>query len=189
MNSVRSYFRLLRLAGFATCLSAFAASAVAADTAVLLEFGTNEGDEDVQRYGAALRWDLGMKWLETGDWHLGSHLEASVTYWDGNAGTTGDDDFVDFGLTPVLRFQRTATAGLAPFAELGLGIHVHTKDGIGDRDFGIPFTFGTHFGAGARFGEQGRYELVYRFQHLSNAGLSDDNPGINFHAVQFGIHF
>ena len=189
MNSVRYSFRFVRLAGLATCLSAFAASAVAADTTVLMEFGTNEGEEDVQRYGGAVRWDLGMKLLEAGDWHLGSHFELSVTYWDGNAGTTGDDGLVDFGLTPVLRFQRTATAGLVPFAELGLGVHVHTKDGIGDRDFGIPFAFSTHFGAGARFGQQGRYELVYRFQHLSNAGLGDDNPGINFHAVQFGIHF
>jgi hypothetical protein len=24
---------------------------------------------------------------------------------------------------------------------------------------------------------------------LSNAGLGDDNPGINFHAVQIGYHF
>jgi lipid A 3-O-deacylase len=189
MSSVRSDLPFFLPAVLAACLAAVAATATAADTTLLLEFGVNEGEEDVERYGAAVRWDLGLKWLETGDWHLGTHLEMSVTYWDGKPGTTGEDELVDFGLTPILRYQRTATSGLAPFAELGVGAHVHTEDGIGNRDFDIPFAFGTHFGAGARFGPQNQYELVYRFQHLSNAGLGDDNPGINFHAVQLGIHF
>jgi hypothetical protein len=175
-------------AAVALLIACFAAPATALDS-VLLELGMNEGDEDVERYGAALRWDLGVKWLETGDWYLGTYLEASVTYWDGTRGTTGENDLVDFGLTPILRYQRSPSHGLAPFVELGVGAHAHTEDGIGDRDFDIPFAFGTHFGAGARFGDGGRYELVYRFQHLSNAGLGDDNPGINFHVIQLGYHF
>ena len=165
-----------------------AGPASAIDT-FLLEGGVSESDENAERYGGAVRWDLGMKWMEAGDWHLGSYVELSVTYWDGEAGRTGDDDLVDFGLTPVLRYQRVADHGIAPFAELGLGAHVHTEDGIGNKNFDIPFAFGSHFGVGARFGAAGKYELIYRFQHLSNAGLGDDNPGINFHAVQFGVHF
>lgn len=166
----------------------WAAPSAAVDT-VLLEFGTNEGEEEVDRYGGAVRWDMPFKWAETGDWHLGSYVEFSVTYWDGTRGTEGDDELVDFGLTPALRYQRNPAHGIAPFVELGVGLHLHTEDGIGDRDFDIPFAFGSHFGAGFRFGDQGRYELVYRFQHLSNAGLGDENPGINFHAVQLGLHF
>ncbi len=181
-------FRSGQRAALALLILVFVTPASALDS-VLLELGMNEGDEDVERYGAALRWDLGLKWLETGDWHLGTYLEASVTYWDGTRGTTGENDLVDFGLTPVLRYQSTAAHGIAPFVEFGVGAHVHSEDGIGDRDFDIPFAFGTHVGAGARFGAGGRYELVYRFQHLSNAGIGDDNPGINFHAIQLGYHF
>jgi lipid A 3-O-deacylase len=89
----------------------------------------------------------------------------------------------------VLRWQRDPAHGFAPFAEIGVGAHGHTEDGISDEDFDIPFAFGSHIGLGARFGAQGRYEVIYRFQHLSNAGLGDENPGINFHAVQLGYHF
>tara|TARA_Y100001934_G_C12065605_1_gene637543 strand:+ start:81 stop:629 length:549 start_codon:yes stop_codon:yes gene_type:complete len=171
-----------------TWLLLWAASAPAVDT-VLLELGTTEGSEDAERYGGAVRWDLGGSWWQTGDWSFGSYLEFSVTYWDGERGTEDEDDLVDFGLTPVLRYQRTPSHGLAPFIEVGAGVHVHTEDGIGNRDFDIPFAFGSHVGAGVRFGDQGRYELGYRFQHLSNAGIGDENPGINFHALQLGYHF
>lgn len=166
------------------------AQPVAAVDAMLLEGGFSEGDADVERYGGALRWDLGATWWRTGDWSLASYIELSVAYWDGERGRSGEDDLVDFGLTPVLRWQRDPGAsGLAPFAELGVGAHGHTETGIGDEDFDIPFAFGTHLGVGARFGAGGRYEFAYRFQHLSNAGLGDDNPGINFHVLQLGYHF
>jgi hypothetical protein len=173
----------------AVLLSGFALSAPALDS-VLLEFGTSEGDEDTDRYGGAARWDIGGKWLVTGDWFLGTYLELGITYWDGRDGTTGNDSLVDFGLTPVFRWQRDAAASaFAPFAEIGLGAHGHTEDGISDEDFDIPFAFGSHVGLGARFGAAGRYEVIYRYQHLSNAGLGDENPGINFHVVQLGYHF
>lgn len=166
-----------------------AGPSVAALDTVVLELGFNEGDEDVERYGGAARWNFGGMWHQIGDWQLNSYLELSVTYWDGTRGTTGENDFVDFGLTPVFRYQRQPVENFSPFVEFGVGVHGHTEEGIGDRDFDIPFAFGTHFGAGARFGAQGRYEIIYRFQHLSNAGLGDDNPGINFHAIQLGYHF
>lgn len=174
----------------AFCAIVFAATPAFAIDTMMLELGFNEGKEDVERYGGAVRWNFGGNWHRIGDWQLDSYFELSISYWDGTRGTTGETDLVDFGLTPVFRYQRTPTqSGLAPFVELGLGVHGHTETGIGDREFDIPFAFGTHFGAGARFGEAQRYELTYRFQHLSNAGLGDDNPGINFHVIQLGYHF
>jgi len=157
---------------------------------IFLELGTIEGDEEVDRYGGSFRYTPETKWLESNNWYLSSYFEFGVTYWDGEIGTEGEDSLVDFGFTPVLRYQRAIGAGsIAPFFEFGAGAHAHTETGIGDKDIDIPFSFGSHFGAGARFGEQGRYELVYRFQHLSNAGLGDENPGLNFHVVQLGYYF
>ena len=78
---------------------------------------------------------------------------------------------------------------ISPFFEFGLGAHVHTDDSIGNKNFDIPFAFGSHVGGGLRFGSQAQYELIYRFQHLSNAGLGDDNPGINFHVLSLGYRF
>jgi lipid A 3-O-deacylase len=180
---------LTRLLLIAALAAAWATPARAIDT-LLLELGSSETDfEDTERYGGAVRWTLGNRWLQHGEWYLGTYIELAVSYWDGELGRTGEDSLVDFGLTPVLRYQRDPGLGLAPFIEIGSGVHGHTEDGIGSKNFDIPFAFGTHFGAGARFGTGGRYELVYRFQHLSNADLGDDNPGINFHVLQLGYHF
>ena len=164
------------------------ATPVLAIDAITLEGGIADSDEDVNRFGAMVRWDLQRKWLQTGDWRLGSYVEFSVAYWDGDKGRTGNDDLFDFGLTPVLRWEMEPNEGLAPFVELGVGTHLHTQTRIGDKDFDIPLAFGNHFGAGARFGG-GRYEVLYRFQHLSNASLGDDNPGLNFHTVLVSYHF
>jgi lipid A 3-O-deacylase len=169
---------------FCVCGKAYALDSV------VVELGSIEGDEEAERYGGAFRYAPETKWLESGSWYLSSYFEFGVTYWDGELGTEGEDSLVDFSLTPILRYQRSTSSGtIAPFFELGTGVHAHTETGIGDKDIDIPFSFGTHFGAGVRFGDTGRYELVYRFQHLSNAGLGNENPGLNFHVVQLGYHF
>ena len=155
---------------------------------LLFEGGTAEGDAEAERYGGAFRLNFDKPLLRSDNWDGLAYVELSVSYWDGEAGRTNTDSLVDFGLTPVFRLQRRMT-NFAPFAEIGVGAHLHTEDGIGDENFDIPFTFGSHFGLGFRFGSTGEYEFVYRFQHLSNASLGDNNPGINFHVIQFGFHF
>ena len=162
----------------------------AAIDAVFIEGGVTEDRVDAQRYGGAFRWELKPQWWQIGNWHLGSYVELSIDYWDAaTGGTTGKDDLVDIGVTPVLRYQRDPTHGFAPFIEFGVGVHGHSRTGIENKDFDIPFAFGEHLGLGARFGEGGKYELIYRYQHQSNAGLGDLNPGINFHSLSLGLHF
>ena len=155
---------------------------------VFLEGGTAEGDAEADRLGGSLRFNFGKPLVQTENWEGVTYLEFSISYWDGENGRTSTDSLVDFGLTPVFRFQKKVSR-FVPFAEIGLGAHFHTEDGIGDENFDIPFAFGSHFGLGFRFGPDSKYELTYRFQHLSNASLGDDNPGINFHAVLLGFHF
>ncbi|MFT4560619.1 MAG: lipid A 3-O-deacylase [Gammaproteobacteria bacterium] len=162
---------------------------VCAIDAVALELGTAAGDEDVDRIGVEIRWDWAAQWHTDGDWYLGGYWEIGAAYWDGKKGRTGNDSLGDFHVTPVLRYQRKPTASVIPFVEFGLGPHLHTDDSIGNKNFDIPFAFGSHVGGGLRFGNGGRYELLYRFQHLSNASLGDDNPGINFHVLNLGYRF
>ena len=56
-------------------------------------------------------------------------------------------------------------------------------------NFGSSFQFGDHIGAGVRFGDKGRYDVGYRYQHLSNAGIKEPNQGINFHQLRLQYHF
>ncbi|OUU75516.1 MAG: hypothetical protein CBC29_04250 [Methylococcaceae bacterium TMED69] len=152
------------------------------------ELGTSEGDANVDRYGGVLRYNFEQV-FQTGSGIQGRfYAELSATYWDGENGTTGNNDLFDFGMTPVFRLSKKGR-NLSPFIELGLGPHVHTKSKIENEDFDIPFAFGSHFGLGLELGGDGNFELLYRFQHLSNASLGDENPGINFHALQLVTHF
>ena len=153
------------------------------------EIGLNDGDA-IWRVGASADWEWLPRLLESGRWTLAAHLELSASYWDGDAGATGTSSVVEAGFGPLLRFSRAAPAGgVAPFLELGTGLHLMSSDEIQDLDFDLAFTFGNHIGLGLRFGADARCELGYRYYHLSNASLGDMNPGINFHVVRFVYHF
>tara|TARA_B100000686_G_C16594429_1_gene865188 strand:+ start:37 stop:594 length:558 start_codon:yes stop_codon:yes gene_type:complete len=170
-------------------LMLFITSGVQAYDTLLLELGIAEGDADAEKIGFQARFALPYTWLATQKWQLESYLEAGVSYWDGEKGTSGHKDLFDFSITPIARLQRTQSATIWPFVEVGFGVHIHTADGIGDENFDIPFAFGTHIGMGFRIGANRNYEIMYKFRHLSNADIGDDNPGINFHNLQFGYHF
>lgn len=165
-----------------------AARPVQAIDTIAFEIGT--GDDGADRVGVAVQWDWNKRWLQNGDWYLGGYWEISASYWDADNGRTGTDSLVEVGAAPVLRFQRdAATTDLAPFVELGVGLHLMSEDELEDRNFSEHFAFGSHLGAGLRFGARSQYELSYRFQHLSNAGIGDDNPGIDFHLLRLGYRF
>ncbi len=153
------------------------------------EIGTSAGDANVDRYGANLAWDWGVQWFKTGNWSLTGYWEIGVNAWDADPGRTGEETLVDGHVTPVFRWQRDVSTPLPVFLEFGVGAHGHSESAIEDKDFDIPFAFGSHLGVGARFGQNSEYELMYRYQHQSNAGIGDDNPGINFHLVSLGLHF
>ena len=96
----------------------------------------------------------------------------------------------DFGLTPVLRLQPNNPAGFSPYAELGVGFHFLSSTSVSpQRQFGSSFQFGDHVGAGVRFGDKGQYDIGYRYQHLSNAGIKQPNQGINFQQLRLQYHF
>ena len=165
------------------------AGSVHAGSAIYVEGGTDDDEDDASRFGLALSYELPYRFLETGNWYLGTAFEASASYWDARSGTTGNDSLFEGGLTGMLRYQRTPTGGLAPFVEAGTGPHVMSETGIANRDFDIRLAFASHVGAGFRMGSRGEWEFLYRFQHLSNAGLGDSNPGINFHLLRVGYWF
>jgi hypothetical protein len=169
------------------CATLAAAPAPALDGATF-ELGT--GDDDIDRFGATLTWDWGVQWFADGAWYLGGHWEIGGSYWEGDEGRTGNESLGEFGVTPVLRLSpHKPLGGWSSYLELGVGVHLMTDDQLGDKDFGTEFAFGSLAGGGVRFGSRGQFELGYRYQHLSNAGIEDSNPGINYHMVRIGYRF
>jgi lipid A 3-O-deacylase len=148
------------------------------------------GDEDAIRGGAAAVWDWNVQWLRLGNWSLGGQWELSASYWDGDEGCTGNDSLAEIGITPVFRYGTdTPLLGTYPFLEAAVGAHFLSQTELGDRRFGINYTFGDHVGAGFRFGTNRKFELVYRHQHLSNASISRHNDGIDFDLLRVGYRF
>ena len=142
----------------------FAAAPAFALEGVSLEAGGGTDGAKLLRIGA--EWNSHYRWL---GW------EASLGGWTG-----GHGHVYDLGFTPVARWGRS------PYLEAGIGGHILSDLDVGTgSEFSTRFQFGDHIGAGLRFG---RYDLGLRFQHLSNGGLRNPNPGINFVMVRLLYH-
>jgi hypothetical protein len=108
------------------------------------------------------------------------------SYVSGALGWMGDDydDTVIGSLGPAFRFtyQGLPLALVGGSAPTFLG-----RNHLGERNLGCAFQFTSHVGVALQLAR--RVELGYRLQHISNAGLGDDNPGLNSHAVSLAWRF
>lgn len=147
----------------------------------------NSNNTDLYRLGLQNKWN--RTWFNDGAWYLGGYWDLEAAYWDSDHDT--DNSLYEVSLTPVLRLQRDAglSQTVSPFTEIGVGGHLLSDREIGNRDLSSKFQFGLHMGLGLGFGDKGRYNLMYRYQHLSNANTRSPNQGINFHLVSFGYAF
>lgn len=156
-----------------------------------LEYGKSDSsNSDVSEAGASLQWKWDRKWFEGSDWHVGGYWEASIRQWENGSALKTNSGLTDIGFTPVFRLQQNKLANVAPYLEGAIGLHLLSKSSVStQRDFGSSFQFGSHVGAGIRFGQKWEYDLSYRYQHLSNVGLQRPNQGINFNQIRFAYHF
>lgn len=132
---------------------------------VSVEYGA--GTRDVNLWRLGLQWKMGafehhQRW--SGYWDL------SVGGWHGNEGTVHD-----VGLTPAFRYSKRPAG---PYLEAAIGFHILSDSHINsDLGFSTRFQFGDHLAAGY---QAGKWDGQVRLQHLSNGGMKNPNPGINF---------
>jgi hypothetical protein len=158
-------------AGAVFLLSAISAHAV---DSVSAELGAGSRKVTLWRVGA--QWDQHPAWLAGSHWNL--YWDASLGSWHSDTGTVHD-----FGLTPVFRH---AIARRGAYFDAGIGFHVLSDSHVSsDLGFSTRFQFGDHLGIGYRLGS---YDLSVRFQHLSNGGMRNPNPGINFLQLRLLYH-
>jgi len=118
-------------------------------------------------------WDLGKEW-----W-----LETRVDFSAGWLGGSAGNAFIG-SAGPAVVFGH----GKFPVTfEVGVGPAVLSHHEFASKNLGTWAQFTTHAGLNLDMGP--RWRLNYRFQHLSNAGLSTDNPGLNLHLVGFSYVF
>jgi hypothetical protein len=139
---------------------------------------------------------LTVGWAREWAWRRPLGAGHVVGYWEVAFGrwSTGHEDnrghawVTQVGVTPVLRWY-VREAGDA-FVEGGIGAHVvaplYRKP---NKRFSTTLNFGDHVAVGYRFGEDRRHEIALRFQHFSNAGIRQPNPGENFVQLRYARRF
>jgi hypothetical protein len=156
---------------------------------VTASLGKDNNSNKTRVFGVGVQNQWNRTWFTDGAWFLGGYWDASLAYMKSNLNS--NSDLYDFSLTPMLRLQRypDISSGVAPFSEVGLGGHLLTDKEIGDRDLATNFQFGSQLGVGLGFGDKARYELAYRYQHLTNASIKQPNDGLKLHLLSFGYNF
>jgi hypothetical protein len=118
-------------------------------------------------------------WNLSTNWHLQSRIDLSA----GWVGQHGDNAFIGT-LGPSLELSR---ARFPLSLEAGFSPTYISSYHFGTTDLGANAQFTSHIGL--NWDITSHLRLGYRFQHMSNAGIREPNPGFNLHVVSVGYLF
>lgn len=118
-------------------------------------------------------------WNLSTNWHLQSRIDLSA----GWLGQHGDNAFIGT-LGPSLELSR---ARFPLSLEAGFSPTYISSYHFGTTDLGANAQFTSHIGLNCDITSHLR--LGYRFQHMSNSGIREPNPGFNLHVVSLGYLF
>ncbi len=136
-------------------------------------------DEDFQQYEIYINYALPWRWQSAAGWFLSTYLNGTAGALRG-AGETG---FIG-SLGPSVAVGK---AGIPVVLAIGVSPTVLSKSEFDDAELGGKFHFTSHLGVFFQLGQ--RWDLGYRFQHMSNASIKSTNPGLNMHMFQLGYRF
>ncbi|MGA8864196.1 MAG: acyloxyacyl hydrolase [Gallionella sp.] len=162
---------------------------------VFIEYGLGDASVisslsmiNMYRVGALWKWH--KTWLSNGDWHVTGFWEASLGNWRGFKPEANNQTITDFGITPVFHLEQKEGAGVMPYLEAGIGVHLISPTSIySGRNFSTALQFGDALGFGVSLGERRQFDLGYRFQHLSNGDIKRPNNGVDFNQIHLGYRF
>jgi lipid A 3-O-deacylase len=146
------------------------------------------GDHHIKTLDLGVVWDPHLSWWQIGDWHFALIGEAHVGWWHTSEGNV-HNNIGEIGVTPMIRFIKSS-GSVQPFIEIGAGVRLLTSPRISsDTTLATAFQFADVAGVGLRFGAHQQYVAGYRFEHVSNGGIKEPNPGINFSQLYLQYHF
>ncbi len=152
--------------------------------AVALTFGSGT-DADISQVSLITHSGFWAHQFASG-WAVNAHLEFGLAEVNGKL-SGANKGIVVAGVTPVLRFEPKKSPG---FFEFGIGANYFDQKRIhSNKSVGTHFEFGDLIGVGFKAGDKDRFQVGYRLIHYSNAGISANNPGINFHQIRLQAEF
>lgn len=139
-------------------------------------FSFNDGDESFTQYETLLNYAPPWRWTIHDPITLGMRVTSTLGALKGG-GETGA--IGTLGLAFVLGDGHDFTV------RAGSAATYMSKDEYGDEDLGTHFQFTSHLAVTYRFWDE--LSARVRVQHMSNASLSDENPGVNM--MMFGLQY
>jgi Lipid A 3-O-deacylase (PagL) len=128
---------------------------------------------------AFLNFNLPYSWQLGRRWELKSRLDFS-------AGWLGDPG----GNASITTLSPTLVVGREHFplsVGAGAGATLLSADDFQEKDFGDVVQFTSYIGLDLDL--PAHLRLGYRFQHMSNGGISGRNPGLNLHMLALSYRF
>ena len=125
------------------------------------------------------------------DWfgEISLYWEASVNVWEYGAQNTHSSN-VAFALSPVLMKRIGTVADSYPvYLEAGIGASLVNDREFAGKDIGSHYQFEDRLGLVMSLDEDDSAQVSVRYMHYSNAGLNDDNPGLDFLSLSYIHHF
>ncbi len=139
----------------------------------------DESDEDFHSYEVVAYLETPWEWDLSDSVELDLEMEASVGVLDGNGETAG-----------LLHLGFAAFVEIDDFPlrlVLSTGPTFLTEEEYDDFDLGGHLQFTS--AAGFDWEVVDDWTVGYRYQHISNAGLDDSNPGLNMHVLAVAHDF
>ncbi|RZT38665.1 acyloxyacyl hydrolase [Cupriavidus agavae] len=147
--------------------------------AVHVAYG-RDPSHDINKYEVGINFNTPIQYGNPQGWLFRLQAEVNLAGWDTRSGTNQQNLF-EFGISPILRVEKRG-GYFVPFAEASVGLRVLSHAGTSDEHrMGSAFQFSDMLGVGVGFGKNAATEVGFRFQHISNAGIKEPNPGSNFY--------
>jgi hypothetical protein len=142
-------------------------------------FSDSRNEEYFNQYEGFATYNLPWALNFENGWDLGTYIEMNAGVLEGG-GDTGLVVSVGPGLSLTSPRKRLL---------LGVGVNpsLVSKTEYGREDIGGPFQFTLYAGLSWIFYRG--LSVDYRYQHMSNAGIYSQNPGINQHMFGFSYNF
>jgi lipid A 3-O-deacylase len=141
--------------------------------------GGNSSSADFNEGELFADWNLPWRWDLGHDVWLQMRLDSSVG-WLGDPAKTGAIVTAGPGI-------RLGCEHFPLSLEAGSNPTILGEEHFAGKDFGSAIQFTTYCGVSLDLGAHVR--LGYRYQHMSNAGLGDNNPGLNLNMFSLSFVF
>lgn len=129
--------------------------------------------------------DLGVRLLENSTGVFGLRLEAGAGYYFED----GSSDVLGIEALPLAVYKVKLSSQIQPYLEGGAGGVYLTEKNIEGNRLGGHLQFVEILGLGVCFGSDRRQSIGFRFVHYSNADVHDENEGINYYLLSYGVSF